>query len=230
MSENSVEFQATGNFPGIDQARESQPQDLQTSNPLLMRSPVNIPLLDLTKAMPLIDPNSIVYTIAEPKEIDEGSFNQASVTLESSHSTINTSEIFMPSKPEATAKQPNTSEHMKDISKIMTIDDTISRDESTDIQVLHNLPSRYSQNEDMKVLDSAVASDFTVTNRTSDMNNPSIKKLIASKADAFIGENANYKEEFVRNFSVASIKAEMESIKRNKQNFEQTFQKIMTQL
>jgi len=53
---------------------------------------------------------------------------------------------------------------------------------------------------------------------------------MAAKADAFIGEQVNYKEEFNRNFSIASIKAEMDAIKRNKQNFEQTFQKIMTQL
>jgi len=140
ISENSVEFQATGNFPALDQARESQPQDTYTPNPALIRSPVNIPLLDLTKAMPPIDPDSIVYTVAEPKQTDDGSFNQASDTLESSHSTINTSEIFVSKKPEKSEKtemsvnQLTTNEtHMKDISKIMTLDDTISRDESGDI-------------------------------------------------------------------------------------------------
>ena len=41
---------------------------------------------------------------------------------------------------------------LKDISKIMAVDDTLSRDESGDIQLYQNLPSRYEGK-----LDSAVS-------------------------------------------------------------------------
>ena len=43
---------------------------------------------------------------------------------------------------------------MKDISKIMAVDDTLSPDESEDIQLYQNLPSRYDHT---KPLDSAIS-------------------------------------------------------------------------
>ena len=47
--------------------------------------------------------------------------------------------------------------------------------------------------------------------------------LIPNKADAYIGgvnEIINRKEEFMKQFSLDKVRAEMDKIKKNKQNFE----------
>ena len=104
------------------------------------------------------------------------------------------------------------------------------------------MPSVYDQSR----LDSAITvkpdptDKFVVTNRSSGAQESSSQARDSQVSNgeregkrSFIGggdERTIKKEDFMKQFNLEAVRAEMNRIKENKANFEKTYQKIMTQL
>ena len=105
-----------------------------------------------------------------PNKLKDPDFSEMTVTLESSHSTLHASEHCEQTKPGSIPNLQGAIEsELTNISKIMAVDEILmSRDESGDINLCNNLPSRYDHSR----LDSAItvkpdpSDKFVTTNRS----------------------------------------------------------------
>ena len=169
-----------------------------------------------------------------PNKLKDPDFSEMTATLESSHSTIQASAHREQSKPSANTnlKAPLESE-LTNISKIMAVDEILmSRDESGDINLCKNLPSRY----DLSRLDSAITvkpdptDKFVVTNRSNmaqefdvQAKDHGANSIQQEGKRSFIGsgdEKTIKKEDFMKQFNLEAVRAEMNRIKENKANFD----------